>query len=95
MNDEIKEILSDMLYIICKYGDDFDYFEENEIRYQLPYTKMEKLYDYITNLQTIADNRMDTILKIEKYCIEEKEDLISGGEVCEDVLKIVDELKGK
>ena len=52
------------------------------------------LKDYITNLQTIADNRMDTILKIEKYCIEEKEDLISGGEVCEDILKIVDELKG-
>lgn len=56
---------------------------------------IDKLLDYITNLQTISDNRMKTLLKIEQYCIDEKEDLISGGEVCEDVLKIIDELKGK
>ena len=53
------------------------------------------LLEYITNLQTISDNRMKALLKIEQYCIDEKEDLINGGEVCEDVLKIIDELKGK
>lgn len=56
---------------------------------------IDKILDYITNLQIIADNRMNALLKIEKYCIDEKEDLCSGGEICEDVLKIIDELKGK
>lgn len=46
-------------------------------------------------LEKIADSRMKTLLKIEQYCIDEKEDLICGGEVCEDVLKIIDELKGE
>ena len=79
MTDDIKEMLE--LHI----KNDIDLLPKNQ----------QKVLDYITNLQTIADNRMGTILKIEKYCIEEKEDLISCGEVCEDVLKIVDELKGK
>lgn len=48
---------------------------------------------YINGLQEIAEDRLNAILKIENYCIEEKEDLISGGEVCEDILKIIDELK--
>ena len=30
-----------------------------------------------------------------KYCIDEKEDLISGCEVCEDILKMIDKLKEK
>ena len=47
----------------------------------------------IIRLERIADERMQVILKIEQYCIDEKEDLTSGGEVCEDVLKIIDELK--
>ena len=89
MNDEIKEILSDMLHIICKYGDDFDDLEENEIRYQLPYTKMEKLYDYITNLQEERDkykmrcykaNKMiwDNYGVLDKYEIEMLEDILDG-----------------
>ena len=51
MNEEIKEILDNMFHIIMKYEEDFEDLEENEIRYQLPYNKMQKLYDYITNLQ--------------------------------------------
>ena len=51
MKDEIKEILDEMYHIICTYSDDFDYFEENKINFELSYKNMEKLYDYITNLQ--------------------------------------------
>lgn len=56
---------------------------------------IDEIIDCLNNLQTISDNRMNALLEIERYCFEEKEDLISGGEVCEDVLKIIDELKGK
>lgn len=51
------------------------------------------ILNYITNLENIADKRMQTIIKIENYCIDEKEDLIGGGEVCEDVLNIINNLK--
>lgn len=47
------------------------------------------------HLEKVADERMSTILDIEKYCIDEKEDLISGCEVCEDILKMIDKLKDK
>ena len=47
------------------------------------------------HLEKVSDERMSTILDIEKYCIDEKEDLISGCEVCEDILKMIDKLKGK
>lgn len=49
-------------------------------------------YEY---LEKVADERMSTILDIEKYCIDEKEDLISGCEVCEDILKIIEKTKNK
>lgn len=38
---------------------------------------------------------MNALLEIERYCFKEKEDLISGGEVCEDILKIIEKLKRK
>lgn len=81
MKDEIKEILDNLKDI-----DKTNILKNNDAKIIL---------DYIANLQTISDNRMKTLLKIEQYCIDEKEDLINGGEVCEDVLKIIDELKGK
>ena len=81
MKDEIKEILQ-LIGNCCYYG-------------KISEDKCEKYCNCITNLEKVADERMSTILDIEKYCIDEKEDLISGGEVCEDVLKIIDELKGK
>ena len=38
--------------------------------------------------------RLNNIInELEKYCIDEKEDLISGCEVCEDILKMIDKLK--
>ena len=55
----------------------------------------EDLECYVKDLEKVADERMSTILDIEKYCIDEKEDLISGCEVCEDILKIIDKLKEK
>ena len=40
--------------------------------------------------------RLNNIInEIKKYCIDEKEDLISGCEVCEDILKMIDKLKEK
>ena len=66
MSEEIKKILSNMLHIIIKYSDDFDELEENEIRYQLPYKQMEKLYDYITSLQQKVE-------QLEKENIKQKE----------------------
>ena len=54
----------------------------------------KRFQDYNT-IEKVADERMSTILDIEKYCIDEKEDLISGCEVCEDILKMIDKLKGK
>lgn len=40
--------------------------------------------------------RLNNIInELEKYCIDEKEDLISGCEVCEDILKMIDKLKEK
>lgn len=49
----------------------------------------DRLNNIINELNKISGNRMNTIIEIEKYCNEEKEDLIAGGEVCEDVLKII------
>ena len=66
MSEEIKKILSNMLHIIIKYSDDFDELEENEIRYQLPYKQMEKLYDYITSLQ----QKVEQLENIKKEAIE-------------------------
>lgn len=80
MKDEIKEIL--------------DFLKDKRGYYKtFSQDKTDKLYDYITNLEKVVDERMSTILDIEKYCIDEEEDLISGGEVCEDILKIINKLK--
>lgn len=84
MNDKTKEILKG-INVVIKHDGTLE-FNSKELKI---------LLDYITNLQTISDNRMNALLEIEQYCNDEKEDLISGGEVCEDVLKIIDELKGK
>jgi hypothetical protein len=85
MTEEIKEIL-EHLSATQKINNGWTSFSVEECK---------GLYDYIINLEKISNIRMKTLLKIEQYCIDEKEDLISGGEVCEDVLKIIDELKGK
>ena len=58
-------------------------------------TYMECLMRKHEELEQVADERMNTILEIEKYCIDEKEDLISGCEVCEDILKMIEKLKNK
>lgn len=89
MKDEIKEILDKLQKVANRETASRNALMEMKDKdYQL-------LLDYITNLQAISDNRMKTLIKIEQYCIDEKEDLISGCEVCEDILKIIDELKGK
>ena len=64
MNDEIKEILDNMFHIIMKYEEDFEDLEENEIRYQLSYNKMQKLYDYITNLQKANKNHSKKLIEL-------------------------------
>lgn len=64
MNNEIKEILDDMFHIIIKYEEDFEYLEENKIRYQLSYNKMQKLYDYITNLQKTNKNHSKKLIEL-------------------------------
>lgn len=70
------------------------YFVDKEL-----YDNTEANFNDLTiryeHLEKVADERMSTILDIEKYCIDEKEDLISGCEVCEDILKMIDKLKGK
>lgn len=53
----------------------------------------QKLVDFM-NYQDKEIERLNNIInKLEKYCIDEKEDLISGCEVCEDILKMIDKLK--
>lgn len=70
------------------------YFVDKEL-----YDNTEANFNDLTiryeHLEKVADERMSTILDIEKYCIDEKEDLISGCEVCEDILKIIEKLKNK
>jgi hypothetical protein len=56
--------------------------------------ELEKERKKNKELEKIAEERMNTILKIEKYCNNEKDNLISCGEVCEDILTIIDKLKG-
>lgn len=75
MKDEIKEILDEMYHIICTYSDDFDYFEENKINFELSYKNMEKLYDYITTLQEENENLKEDkrkALNILKYSASNK-----------------------
>ena len=71
-----------------------NYFVDKEL-----YDNSEANFNDLTikyeHLEKVADERMSTILDIEKYCIEEKEDLISGCEFCEDILKMIDKLKNK
>lgn len=83
MSEEIKKILSNMLHIIIKYSDDFDELEENEIRYQLPYKQMEKLYDHITSLQ----QKVEQLEKENKRLKEWKEDLLSENIELENIRK--------
>lgn len=85
MSNEIKEIL-EHLSATQKINNGWTSFSVEECK---------GLYDYIINLEEISNTRMKTLLKIEQYCIDKKEDLISGGEVCKDVLKIINELKWK
>jgi hypothetical protein len=56
--------------------------------------ELEKERKKNKELEKVAEERMNTILKIEKYCNNEKDNLISCGEVCEDILTIIDKLKG-
>ena len=79
MSEEIKKILSNMLHIIIKYSDDFDELEENEIRYQLPYKQMEKLYDYITSLQQKVE-QLENIRKEAKEDINNHTELEHDGD---------------
>lgn len=39
------------------------------------------------------DKYKNVIDKIKEYCEEEKEDLIAGGEVCEDILELLEEVE--
>jgi len=74
-----------------------DKLEQQRKEYQETYKdvriEIKEKNEIITNLQQLSDKRMDMILKIEKYCIEEESDLMSGAEVCEDILKLIGDLK--
>lgn len=70
------------------------YFVDKEL-YDNTEANFNDLSIRFEHLEKVADERMSTILDIEKYCIDEKEDLISGCEVCEDILKMIEELKNK
>ena len=60
MNDEIKEIL-EHLSATQKINNGWISFSIEECK---------GLYDYITNLEQVADTRMKTLLKIEQYLID-------------------------
>lgn len=53
----------------------------------------KEILNYICQLENISNSRIETILEIENYCNDEKEDLISGCEVCEDILNKIEKLK--
>lgn len=100
MNEEIEKITRNMLFIIIKYGDDFDELEENEIRYQLPYKQMEKLYDYITNLQEESQNLINGIdeinkcmKKYEKTSVDDAKTIITFYKQLKNILDKLTELK--
>ena len=68
---------------ILEYVDDLEEVKKvYDIKYRENKVLKEQVLLYITVLH-----------KIEQYCNDEKEDLIAGGEVCEDVLKIIEEIK--
>lgn len=52
------------------------------------------VYISIKTANEYMDKYMKTLLEVKKYAETEKEDLISGGEVCEDILEIVDKALG-
>ena len=45
------------------------------------------------NLKEQLDKYKQVTDKIKEYCNNEKDDLISGGEVCEDILKLLEEIE--
>ena len=49
----------------------------------------------LSSIEETDEARMNALLQIEKYCNQEKDGLISGGEAIEEILKIIDELKGE
>lgn len=53
---------------------------DNEIRVQLV------LKEQLDKYKNVFD-------KIKEYCKEEKDDLIAGGEVCEDILELLEEVE--
>ena len=68
---------------ILEYVDDL---EEVKKVYDIKYRENKVLKEQVLLYKTVLH-------KIEQYCNDEKEDLIGGGEVCEDVLKIIEEIK--
>jgi hypothetical protein len=63
-----------------------DYKTFEELKEELG-DKFEE-YMYKANIELL--NKLD---KIKEYCKEEKEDLIAGGEVCEDILELLEEIE--
>ena len=68
---------------VREYVDDL---EEGKKLYDIKYRENKVLKEQVLLYKTVLH-------KIEQYCNDEKEDLIGGGEVCEDVLKIIEEIK--
>ncbi len=54
--------------------------------YDIKYRENKALKEQVLLYKIVLD-------KIKQYCDDEKEDLIAGAEVCEDVLKIIEEIK--
>lgn len=68
---------------ILEYADDL---EKVKKVYDIKYRENKMLKEQVLLYKSVLN-------KIEQYCNDEKEDLIAGAEVYEDVLKIIEEIK--
>ncbi len=78
-------ILNDIAFISllteCLYSE----YPSSQHKYDLEYQ--------IKLIQDKLNKYKQVIYKIKEYCKEEKEDLIAGGEVCEDILELLEEIE--
>lgn len=85
MSEEDRNLLMEMRANCCQFKGTTNSTYNDEKRF--------KKAKAIENVIIERDKYKEVLDKIKEYCKEEKEDLIAGGEVCEDILELLEEIK--